>query len=488
MNERSNRFFRFVRLSLAGILCVGFLALPSGMISVKALMPPPVRDQASFEDWLIRTGRPVYSRYRGYKANYEVFSKYKILSYGSPNQVPGNRYDSSCGQYASHGFSYDEYTVTNTYFPEDAIGISDPRKWNNIELGQDAAVSWMRLTAREKEYLKTSPIFYMGRDFNGMTYASLNLTEKKCVVIAVPSWDLGFGLYTNHYNSRGQLRYGTLHGNGIGKVELGGSITTIREHAVTPLVIPGDRDYIDVTYRVRSYISRYVGLAKSSDLACGGIVRGDKQIEKEGSGPWEMIYVVRYPRISSAAHQVTKRTVTEKVILWAVSAMGDPVSRELSYSVTLKEEPRISLNPEIKTSCDAMLSMTGEIMLFRNSTTLLGYDLPFNAHRFLCLERVIMRADFTGDNLPDEVTFFPLGEEPVSMELVKSSPNAGYAEYTHVLKVMPSSLTWTHQRNRASYTIYAQYLLGASMNTISLEGIEITGSVYDLMYLLCDSA
>ena len=59
----------------------------------------------------------------------------------------------------------------------------------------------------------------------GMTYSSLKLEESLCIVLAVPSWNLGFALHTKHYNSRGELRYGTLHGSGIGGITLSGTIS-----------------------------------------------------------------------------------------------------------------------------------------------------------------------------------------------------------------------------------------------------------------------
>ena len=72
----------------------------------------------------------------------------------------------------------------------------------------------MRLTERQKEHIKASTLFYSGRDYGGMNYSSLRLEEPLCIVLAVPSWNLGFALHTKHYNSRGELRYGRSMGTG----------------------------------------------------------------------------------------------------------------------------------------------------------------------------------------------------------------------------------------------------------------------------------
>ena len=80
-------------------------------------MPAGITDQASYIAWLDATGKPACSRYHGYAANYQVYRDYKLLSYGTPQMVPGNRYDSATGQYAMHGFSYDEYTLTTPISP-----------------------------------------------------------------------------------------------------------------------------------------------------------------------------------------------------------------------------------------------------------------------------------------------------------------------------------------------------------------------------------
>jgi hypothetical protein len=82
---------------------------------VQADMPLPVSSQSSFEAWLLKIGKPVFSKYNSHRANYEIFKKYKLLTYGRPQDVPGIRYDSGSKQYSAHGFSYDEFTVTNTY-------------------------------------------------------------------------------------------------------------------------------------------------------------------------------------------------------------------------------------------------------------------------------------------------------------------------------------------------------------------------------------
>lgn len=452
-------------------------------VPASAAMPVPITTQTSFESFLSTTGKPVFSRYRGYRANYDTFSKYSILSYGKPSDVPGNRYDTTTKQYAAHGFSYDEYTVTNTFFPDDSVYTTDPRKWSNLALGQDAAVSWMRLTLREKEHIKKAQIYYMGKSYGTMTFSSLALSEQKCVVIAVPSWKLSFALYTKHYNSRGELRYGTLHGYGIGNITIAGTLKPSSEPSGKIYKILPGSDYIDINFQTNSNISSYSGLARNSDVARGGIQFNSSSVESSGAGPWSMQKTIRYNRTSYTATTTTAKTVTEKAVIWAVSAMGDLVTKEITYTFTLEEQPKpVYVAPAIPLD-SGTLKMEGAISLFKNSKTLLGYQLPYNPLRFLCLEKITLRIDFISAPLPDFVVFHPVGGPPAYASVVKTSAISGYSRHQYTLGVLPSTLSWSNKRVSPSLSCHVSCYYGGIKEDVYLYGIEITGDIYDLVYL-----
>jgi hypothetical protein len=128
-------------------------------------IPTPPSDQASFEDWLTATGRPLTSRYNAYRASYSTYQRYRMLVYGTQQQVPGNRYDAAANQYAYLGFSYDEVLVSNSYFRDDSSNgqtVTSPWDWVELDLGTPALLSWSRLTARQKVLIKAATLTYRG--------------------------------------------------------------------------------------------------------------------------------------------------------------------------------------------------------------------------------------------------------------------------------------------------------------------------------------
>lgn len=443
--------------------------------NVFSLMPEPVTNQSTFIAWLKNTGRLTHSRYHGYAANYEVYKNYKLLTYGTPQNVSGNRYDSGSKQYAMHGFSYDEYTVTNTYFPDDTTGVSDPRKWNNINLGQDATISWMRLTTREKEHIQNSKLFYSGKSFNGMTFKSLSLSQQNCIVLAIPSWTLGFALYTSHYNSNNQIRYGTLSGDGIGGIVIQGSVKISPAKANLTFEINSNQEYIDLTFNNSASITAYNGLAKSSDISRGGIIFNGKSYESQGAGPWNLSQTIRYSRISTNPSTDFTRTISIKTTIWVVSALGDLVSKEITTSFTIIEKAKSALKGN--------MSISGAISLFDGKKTMTGYNLPFNKKRFLCLEKITLRIDFEGAPMPNSVTFYPLGGKTTTAMVIKTSYKTGYAQLIYPMGIIPSTLTWSNVRVNPAYSCYASSYIGSKRTDYVISGIEITGDIYDLVYL-----
>jgi len=443
---------------------------------VSAALPEPVNSQQSYIAWLNATGRPAYSRYRGLAANYEVYRKYNLLSYGTHSNVAGNRYDAASKQYEAHGFSYDEYILYNSFFPEDFVSVTDPRTWNRINLGTDAAVSWMRLTLREKNHIKNAPMFYMGKSYNGINYTNLGLTESKCVVIAVPSMDLGFAVHTNHLASNGTIRYATFHGNGIGDYSIVKSLKAKNEPAGKKFIMRGDKNYIDIQFIAQMSINSYIGLAVPADIQGGKITFNNLEHYKSGSGPWEFQRTIRYHRTNHTSLTIS-RQITQKAGMLVFSAMGDVKSTEGVYSFSISEEPLHS------NTLNATMSMKGEISAFRGDNSLLYNNLPINEMRFLCLEKVTLRIDFENSALPSNVTFFPVGGSPVSRAVTVTGPNRGYAEHKYTMAIVLSTLDWENKRIRTPYNAFAYMSIDGQPKYILLEGIEITGSIHDLVYI-----
>ena len=290
-------------------------------------IPVPPSNQSSFESWLSAVGRPVASRYHGYKANYAVYRDYKLLVYGSASQVPGNRYDSKTGQNSYHGFSYDELKVTNSLFPDDAPGgitQTTPWQWKELSMGQSARISWARLSDREKQFVKSATLTYRNNSYGGMTFSALGLNETTTVVLAPPSWHLGFALYTTHYRpgSSSDLRYATFNGIGAGSISLAGSVTVLNTAASDGTYVIGSlEDHLDLTYVLSGHIASFQGLAASQDIKSRGVGDGSGWIQGSGNGPWQMEtrLVIRRADLDGQ----TSKTVKLQGRVWVVSHMGD---------------------------------------------------------------------------------------------------------------------------------------------------------------------
>ena len=160
-----------------------------------------------------------------------------------------------------------------------------------------------------------------------------------------------------------------------------------------------------------------------------------------------------------------------------ISAMGDVKTTEGAYSFTIIEEPLYS------NTVSATMSMTGDISLFRGENTLFYNNLPTDKMRFLCLERVTLRIDFENSAMPDNVTFFPIGGNPVSSKVIVTSPGKGYAQYNYTLVILPSTLNWENRRINNPYFAYTYMYINNQPMYLTLGGIEITGSIHDLVYI-----
>ncbi len=502
---------------LLSMLVPGLVPLPAvpGLFRaapfVSAATEPPaaISDQASFEAWLTASGRSLASRYHAYRASYATYRDFGLLVYGTPGSVSGNAFDPASGQYRYLGWSYDEIRYTNTFYPPDAP-VGDPQStpwewtgaWQEIALGTDAAVSWMRLAAREKEHVKASVLYYGGSSYGGMTFSALGLSEANAIVLSPPSWTLGFALYTKHYWGTGNLRYATFTGKGIGSVAVACALEETARPADGVYRIPADAGSVLVPVRATASVASCGGLARASDVAAIGVACGSAVASGSGaaSRTAEGSFVVTRAMLGGAASAEVSLAGTA----WAVSILGDRSFGTGVRTVTVADEAQPG-TPFLS------LSIVGSIGFFRGQTDLLGRAVALDPSRFLGLETVTVTATFRTP--PDSVLFQPCtellaadfddptghryrlgdfrrrspafpGEFTVPRAAVSALPGGGYAAvFRYQFPIVASTLTWEGKRLRPAYSLLVRATSSGKAWTRMLQGIEVTGDVFDVLHL-----
>ena len=509
MSRAATSVARVVALLLAMLLpCLVPLPFVPGRFlpefSAAAAAPAAIADQASYEAWLTATGRTTTSRYRAYRASYDTYRRYGLLVYGTPGLVPGNRFSAATNEYAMLGYSYDEYTYTNTFFPDDkpaGTTSSTPwawtGSWQEIALGTDAAVSWLRLTAREKEHVKASVLYYSGSSYGGMTFPALGLSELNTVVLSPPSWLLGFALHTKHYwKTATNLRYATFTGKGIGTVVVGCTLTEVARPADGIYRIPAGSDSVRIPVRATAAIASYAGLARSGDIARLGVSVGGVLVEGIGATARSANAWIEVKRASLAGAAST--TVTVVGTAWAVSVLGDPVVSTATLALTVEDEAK-NVSPFLS------VGIVGDIGYFRGQTDLLGRKIALDPRRFLALETVTLTAEFS--TCPESVVFRPCGtllaasyrdskgnlylqddfvrKPPKSSAdfTVVPSPGTTRVSFRFQLPLAPATVSWDDRFLSTPYSFRIQATVGGRVWTADLNGIGMTGDVYDILYL-----
>jgi hypothetical protein len=440
-------------------------------------IPAPPSSQATFENWLQATGRPVASRIHAYKANYATFRDYKMLVYGSPSQVPGNRFDQKASQYASLGYSYDEIVVTNSLFRDDSPGgvtKSTPWQWKELDMGTSAKISWARLSVREKDFIKQSTLTYRDNSYGGMTFSSLGLSEKNTVVLTPPSWHLGFALYTTHYRpgSSSDLRYATFNGIGAGSVTLAGSITVLNiASADGSYTIASNEDHIDLSYEISGNISAFSGLAAESDIRIRGAGNETGWMDGSGTGPWVKTLTIQVSReelIGLSSKQIKLQGMT-----WVVSQMGDIQLLNMEKTVDVKAaaiEPPFTAKADIK----------GYISYFSGQTDSQGRTMPIMPHRFLIRERVKIIMDFSRE--PSRIEYVFLGET----HAINGIAGKTHYEDSLIIPIRANTLEWNGKRITPplvlTVTSWDRSQTPAKAQA-TISDIDLTGSVYDITYI-----
>lgn len=485
--DREKQFSRRIAFKNWRILLTGLLlmmiwttACPDVQASGFAIegVPAPPTDQQSYLAFLTMTGQPVASRIHGYPANYAAYRDYRMLVYGHPSQVSGNRYSAETGQYAILGFSYDEFKVTNTLFPDDAPGgvsKSKPFSWVELDQGTRAASSWSRLNDAQKRYLKQVPLTYRNNGFGLMNFDNLGLNESNTVVLAPPSWHLGSALYTEHYLpgvSYKDLRYATFYCSGNGDVDLSCRIEILtapdRDGFYT---FPAHAEKLTIAYRATGRIEAYHGLARSEDIIRRGVGTQEGSTAGSGNGPFVFDGTLTIDRSALAGLDIGQTQIAARTYI--VSAMGDIISQDAFLSVPIRAR-----KPVEPLTIDAALR--GSIAFFSGSRQLTGRTPLASPHRFLGLETVWLTVRFSKPVHHWEYRF--LGETSV----FEGAPDRLEYQVPIRMPLDQSSLSWLDRRIRPSHRIE---IYGtdrddpdSTVHHVS-EPIELTGDIFDLLYL-----
>lgn len=424
------------------------------------------------------TGQPTKSRIHGYPANFATYRDYHVLVYGHPAQVPGNRYDAVSRQHAVLGFSYDEFKVTNTRFPDDApggISLTTPFDWIELPQGSKATLSWSRLNEAQKRHLKMSQLTYRNETYGYMDFTSLGLDESNTVVLAPPSWHLGSAIYTQHDRPGvpyKEVRYATFYTSGGGDVTLTCRIELRAEPDKDGFyTFESGQDTLRIPYRAIGTIESYEGLARSEDITVRGVGTADGLTYGTGDGPFlhEGVLTVERTALGNADEMDQPIIATTFV----VSALGDVITSEATIMVPIRAE-----KPVAPLLIDADLE--GAIGFFSGSRMLNGSTPLASKRRFLGLETVWLKVRFSKPLTRWQFTF--LGKTKV-VELAEPAKDSRVAIR---MPLDQSSLTWHDERIRPSLLIEIKASdpeRADAIVTTEITGIELTGDVFDLLYL-----
>lgn len=441
-------------------------------------IPRPPSDQQSFLSFLEMTGQHPYSRHHRYPAHFATYRDYRILVYGHPAQVTGNRYDATSRQYAILGFSYDELKVTNTLFPDAAPGgvsLTTPFEWVELSQGSKALLSWSRLTEVQKRHLKASRLYYRNQTYGYMDFSALELNESNTIVLAPPSWHLGSAIYTQHHlpgAPHKEVRYATFYTQGGGHVDLSCDIDLLtRPDPEGYFTFQTGQDVMDISYRVSGAILAYQGLARPEDIAIRGVGSAGGLSYGNGDGPFTYEGTWRIDR--SFLHGADEAQVTLTGTTFVVSAMGDIITREVSAVVPIRAPKSVS-----PLMIDAKVE--GAIAFFSGSRLMLGQTPLASGRRFLGLETVWLTVRFSRPVTDWHYRFFGQTHQ---MEGDQET-----LEYRVPIR-MPldaSTLTWHDKRIRQPHQIEIEAVDSRfpehPVKTV-IEGVELTGDIFDLLYV-----
>lgn len=340
-------------------------------------------------------------------------------------------------------------------------------------MGQSARISWARLDERQKQFIKGARLTYRNNSYGGMTFGDLKLSESKTVVLAQPSWHLGFALYTTHYRpgSRNDLRYATFNGQGAGQVNVRSAISVTTPAAANgSYVMDSLADHIDIKYVVSGSIASYSGLATAMDIQNRGAGNEQGWISGSGNGPWTVPLTLTITRAELGSKR--ERQFILRGNAWVVSRMGDVQLSQTEKTISVKAAAAAP-------AFDVQADIRGSIHYFSGQTNSQGLTLPINPHRFLAMERMNIILDFTRDPQSIEYTFNGAVHKIACVQGIK------HYETSLLLPNLPSTLTWDGQRLQAAMKLTIKAADRSSpVRTIirTIKDIELTGNIYNIAY------
>lgn len=432
-------------------------------------VPAEPGSQASFESWLIATGRPVFSRIHGYRASFASYKVHNLLLYGEPAAISGNTCDPVAG-YAVLGYSYDEIKVPNPLYPSGGTAQSTPWDWVELDMGQSARLSWSRLSEREKYFIKSAGLTYRGQTYGSMTFSQLQLAEETTVVLAPPSWHLGFALYTSHNQASSRV-YATFNGTGAGRAEVRSKITMQTLPASGgAYIIDRDLDAIDISYTVSGEIVAFRGKTREVDVHNRGAGNDSGWTSGSGIGPWDRKLTLRVSRADLGGQLERQFTLAGNA--WLVSRFGDIELNQFSRTIKVQAEPAA-----LPFAVD--IALEGSIRYFSGQTNARGQTMPLDPHRFLVYERMKVIMEFTRDPLTIDYAF-----NGVTGRINGIADKRRY-EITLVLPRWPSTLSWKGERQANPLTLTVRANARSAPTTFiqkSVNDIELTGDIFDITH------
>jgi len=237
-----------LKRSISIILLVSIFLIYIFPVPIKAA-DPYFNDPDDFKAYLIGIGK-YKTRDDSYEASWTTYRDYGQIVYGDPFCNPGEvmrlytknpddkQYNKEQCRYL--GYNYESEKVTNTYFPEDALGQgSSPATWT-YEVVDENNETWKKHAEAQQNHMQATQLSYSGNQYS-ITVNSIGGTTK-AKVQTEPSWVAGFSLYTEH-KSGGKLWYATLTGK-----EMASTAPSIASSFVTPAAgatvrMAADADY-----------------------------------------------------------------------------------------------------------------------------------------------------------------------------------------------------------------------------------------------------
>ncbi|MBN2558893.1 MAG: hypothetical protein JXB33_09085 [Clostridia bacterium] len=472
--------------------------------------------QQEFLQWLEETGNPTKSVSGAYTASFSTYLSYNLIVYGSPAQVPGNEFKE--GEYRYLGFTYLEEKYTNLLFPNDATGNALPENWNYIGI-PGAVESWDSL----EQTIQLPYMLYTklsGHGASSLTAAGIGIDKARMQGAA--NWSGSGSIYTMKSNGY----YATFVVPSMGMGVLDASM-----HPVPQKITAGENEV-----SVVANISLTASVNKPREEI--------KHIKVEfftGAGGNTRLFV-NTNRISINNEMVigVPESIPGDVVIsarvTAESIFGDKLERWIECTVTIVRQnigentpapiPPPTVNPdpgngggsEPEPSVqplpdgdddDGSPSYIPSVIRSISISGAWNHWGDEMDHRFLSLEKVFIRIRTRVRTVRAVIRFSP---ELEAMSYTNSKghtydyaedffgeyvlfpgdstlvANNGYGTqylylWDYILPMCPETIGWDGIRRRSSYSMTVTvHGYNGKTETISINDIDITGNIYNLLY------